>query len=281
MADYIFHEPPNDQDFRELFQFICDHGIGRPMDARGHFQPWNDETMEAAFAETATSVDKRSIQSWRSGASVPRLDKLRSLADLITRSADQRSIWLKALIDARRKSIDARKRQATTEKPSPTSTHAPDDPPPRPRNIKRVAIAAAIAVVVLTLIGAMLVFGDRGAEARIANIQFCTEENFSTESFTCLETSQSFDENTTTLMVTFDLVNVDEGASFERIWYREGLEFLRKSSFNDEAWPGYTFLNFDRFPEGNYTLRIIVDGTSFTSSFKIGDETGYLAYEQD
>lgn len=127
----------------------------------------------------------------------------------------------------------------------------------------------------------MFVFSDRDAEASIANIQFCTEENFSTQSFSCLETSQSFDENTTTLMVTFDLVNVDEGASFERIWYREGLEFLRKSSFNDEAWPGYTFLNFDRFPEGNYTLRIIVDGKSFTSTFKIGDETGYLAYEQD
>jgi len=237
--------------------------------------------MEAAFAETATSVDKRSIQSWRSGASVPRLDKLRSLADLITRSAGQRSIWLKALIDARRKSIDARKRQATAEKPSPPPSYAPDDPPLRPRNSKWVATAAAIALAGLTLIGAMFGFSNRDAEASIANIQFCTEENFSTGSFTCLETSQSFDETTTTLMVTFDLVNVDEGASFERIWYREGLEFLRKSSFNDEAWPGYTFLNFDRFPEGNYTLRIIVDGKSFTSTFKIGDDTGYLAYEQD
>ncbi|WP_018147070.1 hypothetical protein [Henriciella marina] len=279
MALYIFHDPPVDRDFRELFQFICDHGIGQPMDAGGQFQPWSDESMEAAFADTATAVDKRSIQSWRSGASVPRLDKVRSLSAVITRSADQRRVWLKALIDARRKSLDARK-QAASPTGSAEASQTPTDSDDPPRRTRRwVAVTAATMLIGLLVVGSGIVLRSYGAESQVANIEFCTEENFSTQTYTCLETSEAFDEDITTLMVTFDLINVPQGMSFERIWYREGLEFLRKSSFNDDAWPGYTFLNFDRFPEGNYTLRIIVDGKSFTSTFKVGDETGYLAYE--
>lgn len=281
MASHAHHIPPDGRDFRELFQYVCDHGIGRPVGQDGVTEAWTDDALEAAFAETATPVDRRSIQSWRSGASVPRLDKVRSLAEVITSKSDERANWLKALIEARRNSLEARKSSAGTTAslvtPPEKETLAADAAAPASRRWKPVV--AGFLLLGLAVLGSAFLLTTKSPEAQVANIEFCSEETFSTETYTCLEPADSFSEDVTTLMVTFDLVNVPEGMSFERIWYREGLEFLRKSSFNDEAWPGYTFLKFDKFPEGNYTLRIIVDGQSFTSAFKVGDETGYLAYQ--
>ena len=283
MASHAHQIPPDGRDFRELFQYVCDHGIGRPAGQDGVTEAWTDDALEAAFAETATPVDRRSIQSWRSGASVPRLDKVRSLAEVITSKSDERANWLKALIEARRNSLEARKSSAgTTASPETqpeNETLAADASAPASRHWKPVV--AGFLLLGLAVLGSLFLLTSESPDAQVANIEFCSEETFSTETYACTEAADSFSEDVTTLMVTFDLVNVPEGMSFERIWYREGLEFLRKSSFNDEAWPGYTFLKFDKFPEGNYTLRIIVDGKSFTKPFKVGDQTGYLAYQSD
>jgi len=79
----MFYAEPIDADsLRELLHYYVQSGVGLPVSEKGVPGQWTDVGLEAALAEIGINVDKRSIQSWLSGASVPKVEKLKGLASL-------------------------------------------------------------------------------------------------------------------------------------------------------------------------------------------------------
>ncbi|WP_300390032.1 hypothetical protein [Henriciella sp.] len=267
----MFYAEPIDADsLRELLHYYVQSGVGLPVSEKGVPGQWTDVGLEAALAEIGINVDKRSIQSWLSGASVPKVEKLKGLASLASSDRFERERWTAAFIRLRRKALDERRRE---QQASPAAT---TNQPARLRWRPALAVLAAV----ISLAGVTYVILQLLGPAPVAeNIRFCDEVHFSTDTKRCTQSMTEFPDGLKTLMITFDLNNVAKGETFTRNWYRNGRNIHTKTSFHDEAWPGYTYWHWpEGFDDGEYTLQIVSGDRTVTKTFQVGKGEGELVY---
>ena len=278
----FYADPPDAESLRVLLHYYVQSGIGLPVSDDGVAERWTDTRLEAALAGIGIAVDRRSIQSWLSGASIPKVQKLKGLASLASSNRFEREKWSAAFIRLRQAALDARRAQ---RKPPPAE---PEDPPaPAPpatadtgAGRQLLARAAAILTGLAGVSGAAYGLAELLVTEPVAsNIRFCDEANFSTQTKRCLRAMTDFPDGLHTLMITFDLTNVAEGETFTRKWYRNGRLIHEKTSFNDEAWPGYTFWHWpEGFDTGAYALQIVSGDKAVTATFHVGKGEGRLNY---
>ena len=265
-----FYADPVDADsLRELLHYYVQSGVGLPVSEDGLPGQWTDVRLEEALAGTGIRVDKRSIQSWLSGASIPKVEKLKGLASLASTDRFQREKWTAAFIRLRRKALDERRQKQQAGQAAPAD---------QPTGWRRPAIAAL--AVILGLVGVTYIILQLFGPVPVAeNIRFCDEAHFSTETKQCTQAMTDFPDGLKTLMITFDLNDVAEGETFTRNWYRNGRRIHTKTSFNDEAWPGYTYWHWpEGFDEGEYALQIVSGERAVTRTFNVGKGEGDLIY---
>ncbi|WP_084397809.1 hypothetical protein [Henriciella aquimarina] len=260
-----------------MLHYYFQSGIGRPVTGEEGAAPWTDDQLATALAGIDIAVDRRSIQSWLSGSSIPKVQNLKGLATLASSNRFERERWSAAFIRLRRKALDERRDQRARSQAAETPSAAP-----RPTERKKRLTRPAATLAALTLVGGMAyaLVETFGPEPPVAtNIRFCDEANFSKETKQCLREVTAFPDGLHTLMITFDLPGVERGETFIRKWYRNGRLIHEKSSFNDEAWPGYTFWHWpEGFDTGEYALQIVSDGRTVSRTFHVGEGDGRLRY---
>tara|TARA_B100000949_G_scaffold64504_1_gene57215 strand:+ start:3250 stop:4113 length:864 start_codon:yes stop_codon:yes gene_type:complete len=280
----IYADPPECDSLRELLLYFCDQGIGLRTSGSDRFPRWTDILLEGALAATGTEVDRRSIQAWLSGATIPKGDKLRALASLASSQKFEREKWSAALLKLRRKAIDERKREKSVSQ----IEVRPDDArraktdfvfrmvPVRARFMLFAGIFAFSALIVT------LGFSKRlglVTEPVATDIEFCAEDTFDKTLQRCKNPTHAFTDGLSTLLVTLDLSGVPTGEKFTRRWYLNGELVHQKTSFNDEAWPGYTYWHWPTgFRNGLYTLQIVYEDKTSTAQFRVGEDDGELVF---
>ena len=277
----IFYADPSDADsLRDLLHYYFQSGVGLPVSEDGVAGQWSDARLEAALAGIGITVDRRSIQAWLSGASIPRVEKLKGLARLASSDRFERERWSAAFIRLRQKALDERRQE---RKAGPAAADAGVRAPRPEQAPRRLYLPGAVILAVTGLAGAAYLVVQLLSPAPVAsNITFCDETHFATETKTCTEAMTAFPEGLKTLMITFDLNQVDEGETFTRNWYRNGRQIHTKTSFNDEAWPGYTFWHWpEGFDDGEYALQIVSGERAVTRTFHVGKSEGDLNFHED
>ena len=136
----------------------------------------------------------------------------------------------------------------------------------------RLAVAALVALLAVS--GGIAVWfqwpwsGDGGQ--RVGNIRICDAPWFDSETKKCTKHVSVFVHGIEEVFLSFDFENVPDGAPFERWWIRNGERVAGRTSFNDVAWPGYTFWRpAGGLRIGEYVVRVVVDEKVFTQVFQV------------
>lgn len=268
----IYVDPIQSDSLRELLLYFCDQGVGLRKSGESPFPKWTDISLEAALANQGLEVDRRSIQSWLSGTSIPKGDKLRALAQLASSNRYEREKWSSALLRLRRQAIDKRKFKTPGQ-------DAPTDATSDLWQLNRFALTPILGSVFVACAFLFMMLSRPSSQSVASSIEFCEEADFDMVEKRCEVVRTSFSPGFRTLMVTFDLPGVPEGGAFTRKWYRNGRLIHEKRSFKDDAWPGYTYWHWpDGFDTGRYTLQIVHDGQATTAQFQTGETEGELVF---
>lgn len=255
--------PPQGASFWELFDFIWVRGLGNALHEDGISQSWTATSLEIAFDG---SPDKRSIENWQSRTHMPSPDNLRKLSALIADGDDAlRKHWYEALLDAR---LEEKRR----EKEKPPATPEDWAGQVAPRALRgRVALAALAGVAVLAL-GSVMLTPSADAEGYVKNMRICDAIYFDNDTKKCSKHVDVFVHGIDEVFLSFDFNGVAHGAPFERWWIHNGERIAGRSSFNDEAWPGYTFWRPGVLQVGTYVVRLVVEGEVTTQTFYVQAE---------
>ena len=260
--------PPADLSFWELFDYFWVRGIGNAPHADGTPTPWTATTLELAFDG---SPDKRSIENWQSQANMPSPDSIRKLSWVIAGADRQvRQAWYEALIAAR---LQEQRKEKAQAKSAPekhlaeinTSMSETRSTPQRWR-----APLAVVGVGVIAL-GAWFIFNPTPSEA-VQNMRICDAPYFDENSKDCTQHVSVFVHGIDEVFLSFDFGDVAQGTPFDRWWILNGERVAGRTSFNDEAWPGYTYWRPGPLEVGQYVVRIVVEGEVFTQTFYVQPE---------
>jgi len=134
-------------------------------------------------------------------------------------------------------------------------------------------LSSAVTAIVLFL-GLFLTGNIESHKHAVAeNIKFCTEDQFDKKAFICLVNMDEFPHQTQLIYVSFTLNEAFPGQRFDRVWMRNGERFLEKTSFNHEAWSGYTYINnpYGHDP-GQYVLEVSINDMATSASFTVGNK---------
>jgi TolB-like protein len=108
--------PPESDNFADLFHYLWNHGLGKPFNRDGIPSPWTSEDMEHAFESFGKPISIRTIQHWRSGRFLPSRKNMHILARIISGGDDVlKQKWSDALIST----LNKEKRQKPQPTPSP------------------------------------------------------------------------------------------------------------------------------------------------------------------
>lgn len=272
-----FRDPPEENiDLDELLHFIKDHGVGQVLDNDGTASSWTDTSLEDAFSAAGEEISARAIQSWMSGAHIPSVKKLRMLARVIGGNKAQISAWTDALIAARRLTLDTKKKAQVSREETPLSAATPTPPSAKSDSTDGFARLKrwgwlALAAAALAALAAFFI-PSRAKQIEIVDFKICDAARFSKEANACLKHVDTYPGNLKTVFVSFRLKNAESGQPFERRWYKGGTEYMRRSSYYDGAWPGWTFSHQeDYFLPGEYALRVIAGTTLATQTFTVAE----------
>ncbi len=255
--------PPQGASFWELFDFMWVRGLGNELHADGTSQSWTATSLEIAFDG---SPDKRSIENWHSRAHMPSPDNLRKVSALISGGDDAlRKDWYEALIDARK---DAKRKEK--EQPSVAIDNPPAPEVAKPTG-KHLTFAALGGAAVLALGGIMLM-QSASAGPYVENMRICDAAYFDTEVNKCTKHVDVYVHGVDEVFLSFDFNGVAHGEPFERWWIHNGERVAGRTSFNYEAWPGYTFWRPGVLQVGTYVVRLVVDGEVTTQTFYVQAE---------
>lgn len=261
--------PPKGATFWELFDYIWDNGVGQETSENGEPVAWSAAKLESALDH---QIDVRSIENWRSRKYMPTRENIRKLTWMISGGdQDLRQAWSEALI-AEWRAEKLRNREAdeqSVEDKHPEPPSAITEEASRSRFAMPVAIAMALCAG-----GAALwyIFGTAQA-ASVQNIRICDAPYFDKQTKDCSQHVSVFVEPINEVFLSFDFENLGHGEPFERWWIRNGERVTGRTSFNDEAWQGYTYWRPEGgLPFGQYVVRIVVEGTVFTQTFQIQKE---------
>lgn len=258
--------PPAGAQFWELFDFIWVRGLGNALHADGTGQSWTATTLEIAFDG---SPDKRSIENWQSRTHMPSPDNLRKLSALIANGDDAlRKIWFEALLDAR---LDEKRREKAV--PEVLTVPVQDTESSRTwRKPRRGVLLAGIGGIATLTIAGIMFMRSSEAEGYVHNMRICDAAYFDTETTKCTKHVDVFVHGVDEVFLSFDFNSVPHGAPFDRWWIHNGERVAGRTSFNDEAWPGYTFWRPGVLQVGTYVVRLVVDGEVTTQTFFVQPE---------
>lgn len=259
-----FSRPPKNLAFWDLFDYFWDHGIGNIMHADGSPSPWTATTLESVLDG---SPDKRSIEYWQSRTNMPSPENIRKLS-IIAAGGDHaiRKAWYDAFMTARR----AEKHKAKSHN-VPNPEIAPSSQPFEIAENRRFRWLAVLIVTTLSLGGLGWFYWLHGGniliDQKVNNIRICDAPYFDNENKKCSKHVSVFVHGIDEVFLSFDFENVPEGAPFERWWIRNGERVAGRTSFNDVAWPGYTYWRPGVLEVGQYVVRVVVDEKVFTQTF--------------
>lgn len=258
--------PPDDLLFWDLFDYIWANGIGNELHRDGSATPWTATSLESRLDG---SPDKRTIDNWRRRSSLPSPEGLRKLSWVIAGSDQKlRSKWHKALLETRLKEERARKAKKVIQPQDLTNDTTKTETP-----LKVKGKFGLIGGLGLFCVIAAYWFYDTQSSPRIDNIRICDAPYFNQETKKCDQHVSVFVQPADEVFLSFNFVNVPDKMPFERWWIHNGERVAGRTSFNDEAWPGYTFWR----PQGGlnvgqYVVRLVVDGSVQTQTFFVQPE---------
>ena len=219
-------------------------------------------------------VSLRSIENWRRGK-LPRRNNIHALARVFGGDHEPSIVlWREALI----KCLEAKKGGGAPGKPAAFS-EAPEINSKIIKEPQRHVRAAFISAVLSSILTAIVIFFgllltdnlETHKHAVAKNIKFCTEEQFDKIASVCLVNMDEFPHKTELIFVSFTLNDSFEGQRFDRVWMRNGERFLKKTSFNHEAWSGYTYIkNPYGHDPGQYVLEVSINDKATSASFTVG-----------
>ena len=263
-------QPPKKYEFHDLFKYIWMHGIGNYFNRTGEPTPWTDVALENRFAELGYSIDKRTIQHWRTGNYRPNLKNIHALAKVVAADeSGRKQIWANALIESL-----AIKAEVIAIASKQASKWHGGEPSKNIGSVKRLQWPSISIFFGLLLLLTLLiwVYSQKKSAIIVTDLKFCDEKRFSRELKICITNVSHYPEGTKLIFTCFKLTGASEGQPFERRWYREGQEFIRKDGFYDNAWEDFTWLLDENSLEvGRYDLRIVINKKATTGTFYVGE----------
>lgn len=290
-----FLTPPHRESFQKLLDFIFQHGVGNELDHTGLPQPWTAESLEVHADHLRVDISSRALEGWRSGKVKPQVRKLHALSRIVSRDRREASLWAKALIDARNvtfpraggrllsvEGVSAESgAQAAQAQPIPAYRSQSEQAGASGRTTRYLRVGAYTATVFCAGLVTPSLIDTTRASVRpdVLDFRICNNESFDDISKTCLKDERHFPNGVKELRLSFDLRETDKIQEFTRNWYFNSMLFHQFTSYNDSVWPGWTFFNNEAgWPNGDYAIRIIVDGRLHTYRFKVGrdGDVGYM-----
>lgn len=120
-------KPPDSENFADLFHYLWNHGLGKPLNRDGIPSPWTSEDMEHAFESFGKPISIRTIQHWRSGRFLPSRSNMHILARIISGGDDVlKQKWSDALIST----LNREKKQKPQPSPAPAIAPAAQNSQP-------------------------------------------------------------------------------------------------------------------------------------------------------
>ncbi|MEO1703709.1 MAG: hypothetical protein AAFR71_16810 [Pseudomonadota bacterium] len=282
--------PPDNADFWALFDYFWDNGVGRELSNNDAPMAWTADALEEALD---FKVAARTIDNWRARHNLPSVPYVHTLCTIIpAKEGRLRKSWSDAFIRERRLEIRRTKEAQARER---AQALAPEDTRGQTHRQNEASSAEAVTEVeetspavsllsnlclklgaglAVSIVAAGLWWSFfRPAEPEVANIRICDAPYFDKEINKCSQHVDVYMDGIDEVFLSFDLVNVPYGMAFERWWIRNGERAAGRSSFNDDAWPGYTFWRPQGgLPAGSYVVRVIVDGRVRTQVFTVQTE---------
>lgn len=261
--DLNLQPPPRDVGFWELFDFFWDHGVGNSVHEDGTSIAWTALTLESAFEG---KPDKRSIEYWQSRTNMPSPENIRKISSVAGGGNHAiRKAWHDALIAARR----VEKRKDKTEQKAQAETQKPNASQRRFGTMPPLKWVFGMAIIVVVGVVTWWQIQNASLEPSVENIRICDAAFFDAETKKCRKHVSVFVHGVDEVFLSFDFVNVPDGTPFERWWIRNGERVAGRSSFNDVAWPGYTYWRPGVLEMGQYVVRIVVEDQVFTQVFSV------------
>ncbi len=265
-------EPPKNLSFWKMFDFFWDNGIGNDLDSEGAPVPWTAQQLEDALEGTP---DKRTIENWQRHANLPSRENLRKLAGLAS-GGDRglRNRWHEALFEVSRAERELKKEEKTqrTDDTSPDMSAALHHEEPSKARSKALILGLA-GLIALAGAGGVYYSQKDQSVPLVENMRICDRFFFDFEAKKCKQHMPVFMSGIDEVYLSFDFNNVPEGTPFERWWIRNGERIAGRTSFNDDAWPGYTFWRpGGPLPVGQYVVRLVVEGQVETQAFLVQQE---------
>ena len=265
--------PPDDLSFSELFDFFWARGLGNTQHTDGTSIPWTAASLETALDG---SPDKRSIENWRSQSNMPSPENIRKLSWVIAGdNKPVRTAWYEALIAAR---LSAKRSEQAAQRPAPEKhlTQALENTASQHSNTK--TIWGGIGAIAVLVAGLFWWWIGTASSPAVSNMRICDAPYFDDELKDCTQHVSVFVHGIDEVFLSFDFGDVEDGTPFDRWWILEGERVAGRTSFNDEAWPGYTYWRPGVLEVGQYVVRIVVNGEVFTQTFYVQPE-GFLPEE--
>jgi len=262
-----FCMPPEHRSVYELVGFMVDNGIGKFAPEDMPPEPWVFRDLEEALEAQGVKVTEKTLRNWTKRNNLPDLAGLRVLANFAGNTRAQREIWYDAFRQARHAEVVRAKESRTQESQSEmrVERESGDTPFRKPQKQFPMVKSGSAALVIVLLCSALMV-----PPIRAQNITFCLKEEFDMQSLSCISDQRLFSPKETKIYISFDLVNAKKGQKFTRMWYKDGVLFAEKASFNVDPWEGWTWLAMQEGLEsGRYTLRVIVGGNVTAQSFVV------------
>lgn len=255
--------PPIELSFWELFDYFWARGLGNQRHTDGTATPWTATSLENAFDG---SPDKRSIENWQSQNNMPSPENIRKLSWVIAGDDKKlRRAWYEALIAAR---LREKRKERALAKSAPekhlTESQAQTETTPSGKPKKIAGLVAIVAAALAT--AGWFMIGTTSASS-IENLRICDAPYFDDETKDCTQHVSVFVHGIDEVFLSFDFKNVADGTPFDRWWILNGERIAGRTSFNDEAWPGYTFWRPGVLEVGQYVVRVVVEGQVFTQTF--------------
>ncbi len=297
------HLPPNEMQIDRLIDHICNYGSGNILAQNGVPKPWTPASLSIELGlNNADGTTDTTIRNWISGRTLPKIEQLHKLARVVSCGDDYYlKAWTSALINARTETKLRKKEEAiqVTQKgvdSSPFTGHTKEfdssiiadlDNKLQKNSSNRSLKPSSrflggkylyVAIISLFCFLATLLFWMDAPFKTISvvrNIRVCDEPYFDKKVKDCSKHVSVYMHGIEEVFLSFDFENLAKGEPFERWWIRNGERVAGRTSFNDEAWPGYTYWRPDNgFPVGEYVVRIVIDGKVATQTFSV-QKTGF------
>lgn len=250
-----------------------DNGVGNDLDRNGDIIPWTVPTLHAAMGGEPSD---RALQYWFDQSHPPSGENLRKFCWVISNNDPiRRKAWINALDTALRAEKTKKKNEETINEPTQVVGNVE---PIKLAKAKPLAWLIGVSVATIATIGGVYVF-KKDTLPPVSNIRICTPFYFDEHAKECTKHVPVMVEGVERVLLSFDFNNVHEGAPFERWWIHNSIRVAGRTSYNDAAWPGWTFWQpGGPLKVGQYVVRVELDETVYTQTFYVQKEE-YLEKE--